>query len=158
MIHFTKYFAKYFVLIIVKCTYMTDVKTIRKTLSLSQEGLASKLGVSARTVQNWEKGGKVPETSRRAIESLVMQSNIQTGEYSKMYNTAEVAMEVAECQCDYGRSNPHSKCDEDSRYSGLELELRYLRDKVAEKDARIEELNRTIARLEKMNDYLMQQK
>lgn len=62
---------KYFVLIKVKFMLHTDIKQIRETLNLTQEELALKLGVSSRTVQNWESGGTIPKTKIRAIEDLI---------------------------------------------------------------------------------------
>lgn len=38
---------------------------------MTQEDLAKRLGVSARTVQNWEQGGAIPATSMRSIERLL---------------------------------------------------------------------------------------
>lgn len=62
---------KYFVLIKVKFMLFSDIKQIRETLNLTQEELALKLGVSSRTVQNWESGGTIPKTKIRAIEDLI---------------------------------------------------------------------------------------
>lgn len=47
------------------------VKKLRSNLSLSQSELANRLGVSARTIQNWE-GGKrnIPELAKEALRKL----------------------------------------------------------------------------------------
>ena len=47
-----------------------EIKAIRNELGLSQEAFAIKLGVSPRTVQNWESGGKIPDSKIGILESL----------------------------------------------------------------------------------------
>ena len=47
-----------------------NIRESRKRLGLTQEELAKRLGVSTRTVQNWEQGGAIPASSRGAIERL----------------------------------------------------------------------------------------
>lgn len=47
-----------------------NIRDQRKRLGLTQEELAKRLGVSTRTVQNWEQGGVVPATSKDALERL----------------------------------------------------------------------------------------
>lgn len=47
-----------------------DIKKIRKSLKITQEELAKKLGVHYKTIQNWEKGGAIPESKRALIRSL----------------------------------------------------------------------------------------
>jgi len=44
-----------------------DVKTIREGLKLTQRQFASLLGISARTLQNWEQGHRVPEGPARVL-------------------------------------------------------------------------------------------
>ncbi len=46
-----------------------DVKRIRKKLNLSQSGFANLMGISIRTLQNWEQGSRIPVgPSRRLLE------------------------------------------------------------------------------------------
>ena len=52
-----------------------DVKIIREQLGCTQGTLAEKLGVSIRTVQNWENGKVIPETKRNFIFSLMQSEN-----------------------------------------------------------------------------------
>lgn len=52
-----------------------DVKIIREQLGCTQETLAEKLGVSIRTVQNWENGKVIPKTKKEFILSLVEGEN-----------------------------------------------------------------------------------
>ena len=44
-----------------------DVKAIRETLKLSQQQFASLLGISKRTLQNWEQGRRSPEGPARVL-------------------------------------------------------------------------------------------
>ena len=47
-----------------------DVKKIRVNLDLSQADLAKRLGVSLRTIQNWESGETIPKTKHEILRSL----------------------------------------------------------------------------------------
>ena len=54
------------------------LKTIRRTLSLTQEQLAHRLGVSFVTVNGWENGKRKPSPlARRQIEQLVKETGIK---------------------------------------------------------------------------------
>ena len=44
-----------------------DIKALRKKLGLTQEELAKRLGVHARTVQNWESGTLIPDSKRKLL-------------------------------------------------------------------------------------------
>ena len=56
------------------------LRTIRKTLSLTQEQLAHKLGVSFVTVNEWENGKrKASPLARRQIEQLLKEVGIRLG-------------------------------------------------------------------------------
>jgi len=48
-----------------------DVLQIRKTLGLSQQKLADKLGIDRRTIQNYETGGSIPKTKHAIFLSLL---------------------------------------------------------------------------------------
>ena len=47
-----------------------DIKKIRKSLKLTQTELAEKLGVHYKTIQNWEKGGVIPESKKILLRNL----------------------------------------------------------------------------------------
>ncbi|MGG7036396.1 MAG: S24 family peptidase [Flavobacterium sp.] len=47
-----------------------DIKEIRSKLKLSQSELAKMLGISLRTVQNWEAGEAIPKTKHEILRSL----------------------------------------------------------------------------------------
>ena len=49
----------------------TDVKALRKRLHLTQEKFAAMIGVSVRTLQNWEQGHREPEGPAKALLRVV---------------------------------------------------------------------------------------
>ncbi len=49
----------------------TDVKAIRKQLELTQDEFAAMIGVSVRTIQNWEQGHREPEGPAKALLRVV---------------------------------------------------------------------------------------
>ena len=56
-----------------------DIKEIRTKLSVTQEELAKMLGVSVRTVQNWESGAKIPESKHAILRDLVVRPHRYAG-------------------------------------------------------------------------------
>jgi putative transcriptional regulator len=48
-----------------------DVKGIRERLGLTQERFAALMGVSSRTLQNWEQGRREPEGPAKALLRVV---------------------------------------------------------------------------------------
>ncbi len=48
-----------------------DVKGIRERLGLTQESFAALMGVSNRTLQNWEQGRREPEGPAKALLRVV---------------------------------------------------------------------------------------
>jgi len=48
-----------------------DVAAIRQTTGLSQAKFASWIGVSKRTVENWEQGRRVPQGPARVLLAIV---------------------------------------------------------------------------------------
>lgn len=49
---------------------MSDIEKLRNLLNLTQETFASRLGVSARTIQNWEKGKVIPKSKLAMLKEL----------------------------------------------------------------------------------------
>lgn len=48
-----------------------DVRAIRRTIGMTQESFARHLGVSKRTVQDWEQGRRVPTGAARAFLTVI---------------------------------------------------------------------------------------
>ena len=69
-----------------------NIKTLRKTRGLSQEGLATKLNVVRQTVSKWEKGLSVPDSEMliRIAEELDTSVNVLLGETVEMGDTTEI--------------------------------------------------------------------
>jgi len=65
-----------------------EIKAIRGELGLSQEEFARRLGVSPRTVQNWESGGKIPDSKIGAIQALGSGASIAAGRDVHHVNTS----------------------------------------------------------------------
>lgn len=65
-----KYFTNYFALINVKIQFMSDIERLRTLLNMTQESFASKLGVTARTIQNWESGKVIPKSKLSILKDL----------------------------------------------------------------------------------------
>ena len=49
----------------------TDVKAVRESLGLTQASFASLMGVSSRTLQNWEQGRREPDGPAKALLKVV---------------------------------------------------------------------------------------
>lgn len=49
-----------------------DIRKVRENLGMTQEEIAKTLGVSARTIQNYEAGGVIPRSKHEIIRSLSM--------------------------------------------------------------------------------------
>lgn len=64
-----------------------DVKKIRKNLNISQDKLAEMIGVSLRTIQNYEMGGVIPKSKHAILHS------IETGEISADGNISTINYE-----------------------------------------------------------------
>jgi len=47
-----------------------DIRKIRKAMGLTQTELAERLGVHYKTIQNWEKGGVIPESKMVLLRTL----------------------------------------------------------------------------------------
>ncbi len=52
-----------------------EIKEIRKKLKLSQTDLAKMLGVSLRTIQNWEAGETIPKTKHEILRNILSNKN-----------------------------------------------------------------------------------
>lgn len=55
-----------------------DIKNIRGKLGVSQEKLAEMVGVSPRTIQNWESGSKIPTSKHAILRSLLIDPKFET--------------------------------------------------------------------------------
>lgn len=51
--------------------HRTDVRELRERIKLTQSGFAELIGVSVRTLQNWEQGRREPEGPAKALLRVV---------------------------------------------------------------------------------------
>lgn len=80
-----------------------DIKKIRKSLRLTQGELAEKLGIHYKTIQNWEKGGVIPESKKILMRNL----GISGAGDSPLSNTPPPDKTVAK-EGEVGYALPHS--------------------------------------------------
>lgn len=60
-----------------------DILKERKLLGLTQGQLAEEIGVSYQTIQNWEKGSKIPDARLKMIENLLDQKKAERNDSIK---------------------------------------------------------------------------
>lgn len=65
-----------------------EIKALRAKLGLTQEELAKQLGVTVRTIANWESGGKIPDSKIGAIQALGSGASIAAGRDVHHVNTS----------------------------------------------------------------------
>lgn len=53
----------------------SEIVNLRRTLGLSQSGLAMRLGVSVKTVQSWEQDARKPSSPARTLLKCLWQTN-----------------------------------------------------------------------------------
>ena len=56
-----------------------ETKELREKFGLSQERFAKLLGVTARTVQNWEAGGTIPQTKQELLHEMSINPQLYFG-------------------------------------------------------------------------------
>lgn len=56
-----------------------EIKDVRKKMGVSQERFAKVLGVTSRTIQNWESGGSIPNSKKEKIHEIIDQAQMYFG-------------------------------------------------------------------------------
>lgn len=56
-----------------------ETKEVREKLGLSQERFAKLLGITTRTVQNWESGGTIPQTKQAILHEIAVNPQLYIG-------------------------------------------------------------------------------
>ncbi|EKT3963210.1 helix-turn-helix domain-containing protein [Flavobacterium psychrophilum] len=100
-----------------------EVKAIRKNLDISQTELAKLLGISLRTVQNWEAGEKIPNTKHEMLRNLL-------NDNKKPKHTKEQEFEYKFGSCLHPKGMPLIPIEAMAGYGGgetqvLELDCEY---------------------------------
>lgn len=138
---------------------MLNIKELREELEISQEELARQLGVSVRTISNWEAGKTIPNSKKSILEKISSQSfsqssvtNGQQGNNNTQINMPcpENDKRISELENEVARLTA-----ELTHYKDIEKELRSSK---ADQDERIKELNERIAELKERNSELKNQK
>jgi putative transcriptional regulator len=60
--------------LIANLTLAQEIIRARKKMNISQQQLASKLGISPRTLESWERGVRHPSSSAQALIKLFIKS------------------------------------------------------------------------------------
>lgn len=68
-----------------------EVKEIREKMGLSQEKFAKLLGVTARTVQNWEAGGVIPQPKQEILHEMSIRPQLYFGGEQQNVNGNNIA-------------------------------------------------------------------
>lgn len=68
-----------------------EVKEIREKMGLSQERFAKLLGVTARTVQNWEAGGVIPQPKQEILHEMSIRPQLYFGGEQQNVNGNNIA-------------------------------------------------------------------
>ena len=68
-----------------------ETKEVREKLGLSQERFAKLLGVTTRTVQNWESGGTIPQTKQAILHEIAVNPQLYIGGEQSNINGSNTA-------------------------------------------------------------------
>lgn len=81
-----------------------ETKEVREKFGLSQERFAKLLGVTTRTVQNWESGGTIPQTKQAILHEMALNPQMYIGgEQSNVNGTnTTTTNNYGECDSDNG--------------------------------------------------------
>ena len=86
-----------------------ETKEVREKFGLSQERFAKLLGVTTRTVQNWESGGTIPQTKQAILHEMALNPQMYIGgEQSNVNGTNTTTTTNTHTTNNYG------ECDSDN--------------------------------------------
>lgn len=120
----------------------TDVKSIRKNLNKTQDEFAKMLGVTAKTIRNWEAGYTIPATKKEILQQYKI-GNI-TGNIFESNNEAEKKTDNALIEM---LKNQLAEKDR---------QLKERDNQIAEKDKQLAEKDKQIAEKDKQMSVLLQ--
>ena len=63
-----------------------EIKKLRKSLGLTQEKLAKMIGVSTKTIVNYEGGGVIPESKKDILLVILKKNDFDPSDYSEDHN------------------------------------------------------------------------
>lgn len=116
-----------------------NVREIREKLALSQERFAKLLGVTTRTVQNWESGGVIPQSKQEILREIRVHPQIEQRNVNGNNTTTN------------NTTNNYSDCEESSSHLlGKALdEIAEQRKLVAKSQEQIDKLLAIIDKMQK---------
>ena len=125
---------------------MTDVKSIREALHLTQKELAEMIGVSRNTIVNYENGGVIPVVKQRLLSDLLREAQNNSSQFGVFNGPVQNNI--------HGRNVvPRQKDAENNfRCAELEKEIAVLNEKVESLNKQLEEKERVLERYEKIID------
>lgn len=85
-----------------------ETKEVREKFGLSQERFAKLLGVTTRTVQNWESGGTIPQTKQAILHEMALNPQMYIGGEQSYVNGTNTTTTNNHTTNNYG------ECDSDN--------------------------------------------
>ena len=84
-----------------------NTREIREKFGLSQERFAKILGVTARTVQNWEAGGTIPQSKQEILHEISLNPQLYIGGEQQNVNGANTTTTTTNNHT----TNNYGECD-----------------------------------------------
>lgn len=84
-----------------------ETKELREKFGLSQERFAKLLGVTARTVQNWEAGGTIPQSKQEILHEMSLNPQLYIGGEQQNVNGANTTTSTTNNHT----TNNYGECD-----------------------------------------------
>lgn len=86
-----------------------ETKEVREKFGLSQERFAKLLGVTTRTVQNWESGGTIPQTKQAILHEMALNPQMYIGGEQSNVNGTNTTTTT-----NNHTTNNYGECDSDN--------------------------------------------
>ena len=81
-----------------------EIKKHRKRLGLTQEKLAKMIGVSSKTIVNYEGGGVIPESKKDILSVILKSDDINPDDYVKDHNGELVYFPITEFSNNFSKN------------------------------------------------------
>ena len=81
-----------------------EIKKHRKRLGLTQEKLAKMIGVSTKTIVNYEGGGVIPESKKDILSVILKSDDINPDDYVKDHNGELVYFPITEFSNNFSKN------------------------------------------------------
>lgn len=118
-----------------------ETKELREKFGLSQERFAKLLGVTARTVQNWEAGGTIPQSKQEILHEISLNPQLYIGGEQQNVNGANTTTTTTTTTNNYGECDG---CTDNGIVDKLIDEIAEQRKLVAKSQEQIDRLLRIV--------------